>query len=150
LYPWPSSSPWCRIAHGITYRDAQYIITGNSARAVGLPPHSVLFHSIQFCCIIIITINTGITAVIKNQDNSVGTVTRLCAGWPGIQGLIPSRGRIFSLLHIVMTDSGVHPILCLKGTEGPFSRAQSWLLTPSSVEVKNAWCYAFTSPCHGF
>jgi hypothetical protein len=41
-------------------------------------------------------------------DSSVSIVTRLSAGSQGNWGLIPGRGRDFSLLHNIQTSSGVH------------------------------------------
>jgi hypothetical protein len=53
--------------------------------------------------------------------SSVSTVARIQARRPKILSSIPGRGKIFSLLHIIQTGSGVHqlPIYGVLGTLSP-------------------------------
>jgi hypothetical protein len=73
-------------------------------------------------------------------------------GW----GLIPSRGKRFSLLHSIQTSSGAHPASYPVGTRGSFSSrkvagAWSWPLTSIQCRGQEWWSYTstpwhFTSP----
>jgi hypothetical protein len=75
----------------------------------------------------------------RTQDSSVSIATG--CGLDS-QGSIPSRGRDFSLLHSVQTDSGAHPASYPMDTRALFSGVK-WLgheadhTPPSSVEVMN-------------
>jgi hypothetical protein len=57
----------------------------------------------------------------------------------------------YSLLHVVQTGSGAHPLFYLMGT-GDFSSAikreghDPYHSPPNSAEVKKTWIYTFTLP----
>jgi hypothetical protein len=56
------------------------------------------------------------------RDSLVGTVTRPRAGRPTNRGTISVRGRDYSLLLRLHTDSGAHPFSYPVSTWGPFPR----------------------------
>jgi hypothetical protein len=62
------------------------------------------------------------------------------------------KGKDFSPVHVVQTDSGTHPASYLMRTEGSFPRGvkRPWLEAdhspPPSVEVKKPWVLYINSP----
>jgi hypothetical protein len=73
------------------------------------------------------------------------TTARLATGWTiGVRFTVGAGS--LSLLHRVQTGSGLHPASYSMGTGGSFpggkaAGAEADHSTPSSSEVKNAWCY---------
>jgi hypothetical protein len=73
------------------------------------------------------------------------------AGRPTGRGSSPVRVKIFSLLQVVQTSSGVHPLshpMCI-GVPFPGAKRQGREADhspPTSTEVKKMLIYAFTSP----
>jgi hypothetical protein len=61
-------------------------------------------------------------------------------------------GQEFSLLHVVQTDSGVHPASYPMGTGSSFPRGvkrqehEADHSPPASAEVKKMWIYTSTPP----
>jgi hypothetical protein len=93
----------------------------------------------------------------ESRGSSVSAVTTLRARRPGNRGLIPVKGRDFSLRHSVQTDSGAHPTSYPKDTGGGGGgggglmpgikrqgREEAWYSPPSSAEVMNGWSYTST------
>jgi hypothetical protein len=83
-----------------------------------------------------------------NRDSSVGIAT----GY-GLEGRasVPGWGKRFSLLHVVQTDSGVHPASYPMGKGGSLpvckaARAWSWPLTSIYCQGQEWWSYTSTSP----
>jgi hypothetical protein len=81
--------------------------------------------------------------VLKSRDGLVSIVTKLRAGRPRSQSLIPSRGSHFSLLHNAQTSFGIGTVSYSIGTGDPVVGGVKRLghevdRSPlSSVEVKN-------------
>jgi hypothetical protein len=83
----------------------------------------------------------------RSRDSSVGIAT----GPRGGREFESRWGQKFSLLHIVQTDSGVHPTSYKMGTGGSFPGVkrqgrEAYHSPPTSAEVKKMWIYTSTLP----
>jgi hypothetical protein len=68
----------------------------------------------------------------------VSTASRLQAGRPRIRGLIPGKGKGFSLLYNVQIESTAHPASCPMRTEARIAaRSVANYSPPSTAEVNN-------------
>jgi hypothetical protein len=87
----------------------------------------------------------------REPDSSVGIATGYGLEDQGGGGSSsPGRVKIFSLLYIVQTGSGVHPTSYKMGTGGSFPEVkrqgrEADHSPPTSAEVKNMWIYTSTS-----
>jgi hypothetical protein len=84
------------------------------------------------------------------RDGAVGIATTYGLDDRGVGVRVPV-GSEFSLLHIVQTDSGVHPTFYPMGTRGSFpgvkrQRREADHSPTTSAEVKKMWIYTSTPP----
>jgi hypothetical protein len=87
-----------------------------------------------------------------SRDSSVGIATGNGLDDQGGGSSSPGRVKNFSLLHIVQTDSGVHPTSYKMGTGGSFPGVklqgrEADHSPPTGAEVKKMWIYTYTPLC---
>jgi hypothetical protein len=92
-----------------------------------------------------------IIIIIRSRDSSVGIATDYGLDDQGGREFESRQGKKFSLLHIVMTGSGVHPTSYRMGTGGSFpgvkqQRCEADHSPPTIAEVKETWVYISTPP----
>jgi hypothetical protein len=90
-----------------------------------------------------------VTVYSWSRDSSVGIATGYGLDDQGGGSSSPGRVKMFSLLHIVQTGSGVYPTSYKMGTGGSFPGVkrqgpEADHSPPTSAEVKNMWIYIST------